>query len=383
MSAEEGYGWPQLEFNEAIGPENRYVICRKLGWGMSSSTWLARDTMDNSYAALKVLSGHHTDLVLRGRLWELGALEKVSSAPSSPHCLQLKSHFTFPGKGSAGQHLCLVTKVLGGDVKSLLTKHGRFPFPLAKRVILHLLRGIAHAHSRGVMHTDLKHGSIFFDTTMSTEDIDKLLASDPPHRHPLEYSHDGLVNVAVSQPLPIPTLQEAMQRTFVVADFGSAQLIDTRSHEEISPLSLRPPEIIIGGSWDEKVDIWTFGCLIFELVTGGALFKYVPCPKFGLDEPNFMLYQMICFTGEDFGSQQLSVSPLAGQFFDSTCTCNLKANPPILDFPFDLSIKRLKVIEEADVLPIAALMRRCLRLDPAQRASAAELLSDPWFDGVE
>ncbi len=45
MSAEEGYGWPQLEFNQVIGPENRYVICRKLGWGMSSSTWLARDTM--------------------------------------------------------------------------------------------------------------------------------------------------------------------------------------------------------------------------------------------------------------------------------------------------------------------------------------------------
>lgn len=44
-SAEKRYGWPQLEFDEAIGPENRYVICRKLGWGMSSSTWLARDTM--------------------------------------------------------------------------------------------------------------------------------------------------------------------------------------------------------------------------------------------------------------------------------------------------------------------------------------------------
>ncbi len=62
---------------------------------------------------------------------------------------------------------------------------------------------------------------------------------------------------------------------------------------------------------------------------------------------------------------------------------NLKGNPPILDYPFDLSIKRLKVVDEADVLPIAALMRKCLRLDPAQRATAAELLSDPWFDGVE
>ncbi|KAK0196034.1 kinase-like protein [Armillaria mellea] len=321
---------------------------------------------------LKILSGHYTNLVERGRVWELGALEKVSTPPSSPYCLQLKSHFTFPGKGSAGQHLCLVTKVLGRDVKSLFANHGILPFHLAKRIILHLLRGIAHAHSRGFVHTDLKHDNIFFDTTMSTEDIDKLLASEPSHRHPL---HDGLVNV--SQPLPIPTLEEAMQQTFVVADFGSAHLIDTRSHEEISPLSLRPPEIMIGGSVGRKGGHMD----VFELITGSALFKYVPCPKLGLDKPNFMLYQMICYTCEDFGLQQLSVNPLAGKFFDSTC--NLKANPPILDYPFDLSIKRLKVVEEADVLPIATLMRRCLCLDPAQRATAAELLSDPWFHGVE
>ncbi|KAK0470806.1 kinase-like protein [Armillaria novae-zelandiae] len=306
-----------------------------------------------------ILSGYYTDLVERGRVWELGARERVSSPPSIPYCLQLKSHFTFPGKGSAGQHLCFVTNALGGDIQSLFAKDGMLSFPLAKRIILHLLGGIAHAHSCGVVHTYLKHDSIFFDTTVSTEDIDKLFASDPSLRHPLENSHDGLVNAAVSHLLPIPTLREAMQRDFVLDDFGSAQFIYTCSHKEISPLSLRPPDIIIGGSWDEKVDIWTFGCLIFKLNTGGALF-------------NFMLYQIICYTVEGFGT-------LAGKFFDSTC--NLKAHP--LDYPFDISIKRLKVIEEADVLPIAALMRLCLRLDPAQRASAAELLSDPWFHGVE
>lgn len=43
LPAKYGYGWPQIEFNEAIGPDGRYVILRKLGWGMSSSTWLAHD----------------------------------------------------------------------------------------------------------------------------------------------------------------------------------------------------------------------------------------------------------------------------------------------------------------------------------------------------
>ena len=45
LPATDGYGWAQFEFGDQIGPENRYTIARKLGWGMHSSTWLARDSM--------------------------------------------------------------------------------------------------------------------------------------------------------------------------------------------------------------------------------------------------------------------------------------------------------------------------------------------------
>jgi hypothetical protein len=39
MPDKEGYGWPRMDFNEIIGLGSRYLITRKLGWGMSSSTW--------------------------------------------------------------------------------------------------------------------------------------------------------------------------------------------------------------------------------------------------------------------------------------------------------------------------------------------------------
>ncbi|PBK97856.1 hypothetical protein ARMGADRAFT_921930, partial [Armillaria gallica] len=92
----------------------------------------------------------------------------------------------------------------------------------------------------------------------------------------------------------------------------------------------------------------------------------VPYPKYGLDEPNFMLHQMICYAGEDFGSQQLSVSPLTGQFLYSTCASafldpNVVAHSIpqfVSDCPFDVYIKKLKVVEEADVLPIAVVQTR-------------------------
>ena len=48
MPAADGYGWAQFEFGDQIGQDNRYTIVRKLGWGMHSSTWLARDRMSVS-----------------------------------------------------------------------------------------------------------------------------------------------------------------------------------------------------------------------------------------------------------------------------------------------------------------------------------------------
>ncbi|KAG0703071.1 kinase-like protein [Suillus ampliporus] len=348
---------------------------------MYSSTWLARDKIKNSYVAIKVLTGKATDLVQQRIIWELDTLDQVSFQPN-PHCLRLLFDFTIPGKGSSGEHVCLVTQILGGDVNRLSEAHDRIlPLPLAKRVLLHTLRGIAHAHSCGVVHTDLKPDNIFFDARMSDTDFNKLLESDPSRRHPPEEYHDGIMQAAVSQPLQIPTLQEAMQRTFVLVDFGSAQPICPHVFDEITTCDLRPPEIFIGGPWDETVDIWTFGCLIFELITGRSLFKFQPWPPLNLDAMNYILWQMIGYTGEDFSPEQLAVSERAAELFDETCY--LKSNPPIHDHPFELSIRAYEVVKEEDVRSTAALMRRCLRLDPANRASAAELLEDPWFAGID
>ncbi|KAL4260299.1 hypothetical protein AB1N83_009536 [Pleurotus pulmonarius] len=56
MPADKGHGWAQLEFGEAIRGNQCYTIVRKLGWGMYSSTWMARDKAFNKYVATKALT---------------------------------------------------------------------------------------------------------------------------------------------------------------------------------------------------------------------------------------------------------------------------------------------------------------------------------------
>ena len=43
MKVDDRCGWAHVDFLLTIGPDDRYLIVRKLGWGGYSSTWLARD----------------------------------------------------------------------------------------------------------------------------------------------------------------------------------------------------------------------------------------------------------------------------------------------------------------------------------------------------
>ncbi|KAF8323237.1 kinase-like protein [Clavulina sp. PMI_390] len=388
MPAPDGYGWAQLEFGERVGPNNRYTIARKLGWGMGSSTWLARDERDGGFVAVKALTGYHTDLYEKAVTWEADAFRLLSYQPRSPHCTPLLNEFTVEGKGSSGSHMCFVMPVYGGDVKALQrSRPAHFPLPLAKRISLHLLRGLAHMHERGVVHTDLKHDNIFYTTTKTSEDIEEWMANDPPRRNEPEFSDDGVMQSAVSQPLPIISEEEVLQATYVLGDFGVAHPSKLHPNREVSPVALRSPEVYLGAGWDKPTDIWSFGCLVYEIVTGTNLFKYQKNKKFDLTETENMLYQMLLYTEEDFRADQLRVSPRAPEYFRSDCAlflcCQMLKEPIIFNWSITEHLKDKNILSPEEIEQVANLVERCLRLNPETRETASELLKHPWFDGVD
>jgi len=186
-------------------------------------------------------------------------LEGVSSPDPSPHCVSsVAVSFMHPGKvPEDGMHQCFVTEVFGGDVRSLqehllglsqkstvgAAKEGEgdvlkleaLPLPLVKRILLHTLRGLAHLHERGIVHTDLKPDNIMFSAPPPPsvggleQYYERVLADDPPRLNPPEPTwtpREGTTTIrsAVSQPLPLPaTFEEAMERVYLVADLGSGK----------------------------------------------------------------------------------------------------------------------------------------------------------------
>ncbi|KAF9495901.1 kinase-like protein [Pleurotus eryngii] len=387
--AEKDHGLARLEFGEHIGYDQRYMIARMLNAGACSSTWLAWNSVLNKYVAVKVLSSYSTKLHERRLLWEEEALKRLTFPSTSENCVHLLEYFMMKGRGSAGPHLCLAMPLYGGDVRSLVVfRTSPLPLPLVKRILLHFLRGIAFAHERKIVHTSLKFDNVLFTTPATTEDIKKWVEEDPPRRG----------QVAVSQPMKLPSDEEALCATYVLSDFGHGELFahvyiliwlsqssafpaSPRANCTISPVLLRAPEVVLGGEWDTSADMWSFGCLAYELIAGDFLFEYRAPKVFGLTETENLLYQMMIYACEPFRAAQLNICPRASEYFNPDC--QLKKNPTLGEQPICSLLYDLNFLSDAECLAASAFVQRCLRLNPEDRVTAKDLLEDVWLQGVE
>jgi len=71
---------------------------------------------------------------------------------------------------------------------------------------------------------------------MTTDDIEAWVAKKPLRRHAPEASYDSVMQVVVSQPLPVISEDEAMRATYLLADFGCGMVflsnfLDSDTHD--------------------------------------------------------------------------------------------------------------------------------------------------------
>ena len=104
-----------------------------------------------------------------------------------------------------------------------------------KQIIRQLLVALDFIHSQGVIHADIKPENI-------------LLSAPASQRRSLHQVDIRLV------------------------DFGSSCYITDTLTTYIQSKAYRAPEVIVGGRYDTKIDIWSLGCVIAELITGQELF---------------------------------------------------------------------------------------------------------------
>ncbi|KAK7437699.1 hypothetical protein VKT23_018415 [Stygiomarasmius scandens] len=108
-----------------------------------------------------------------------------------------------PGQGSSGEHILIAANLFGGDLRrSTMSLEDPAPYPLklAKRILFHTPANL-----------------------MSTAQIASWLAADLSRRHAPEMSEDD--GVVQTQPPPVISIEEAMNRCFAIDDFGNGKYL--------------------------------------------------------------------------------------------------------------------------------------------------------------
>ncbi len=218
-----------------------YKVTSKLGEGGMGEVWRAEDTKLGRDVALKMLpEGFSQD---PERLARFEREARVLASLSHANIAGIHGLEEIDGKRF------LVMELIEGQTLAERIQQGPIPIEEAVRIARQIAEAVEAAHDKGVVHRDLKPANVNITPDGNVKVLDfglaKALIGDP-------MSGDG-----VDQGLSLsPTLTQAMT--------GLGVLLGTAGYMS--------PEQARGKPVDLRADIWSFGCILYEMLTGQRLF---------------------------------------------------------------------------------------------------------------
>jgi Tol biopolymer transport system component len=205
----------------------QYEILAALGAGGMGEVYRARDTKLKRDVALKVLPETFADDSERmARFQREAEVLALLNHPNIAHIYGVEDH-------------ALVMELVEGE-----SPKGPLPFEDAWKIAMQIADALGCAHDRGIVHRDLKPANV----KVTPEGVVKLLdfglakAAEEPS--------------APNDPTNSPTLTISPTRAGVI--LGTAPYMS--------------PEQVRGAVVDKRADIWAFGCVLYEMLTGKRAF---------------------------------------------------------------------------------------------------------------
>ncbi len=220
-----------LHTGTKLGP---YKIVTPLGAGGMGEVYLAQDPRLDRSVAIKVLPDHLAGNPAALKRFEREA--KAVAALSHANILDIHDFGTDRGISYA------VMELLEGE--TLRSRIGGSPIPIenAVEIALCITEGLAAAHSKGVIHRDLKPENIFLTSDGRVKILDFGLARYQPE-------------------IPKKELTSAPTESRI-----------TETGVVMGTVPYMSPEQVRGEQVDGRSDIFSFGCVLYEMITGYKAF---------------------------------------------------------------------------------------------------------------
>ena len=167
---------------------------------------------------------------------------------------------------------------------------------------------------------------------------------------------------------------------FKVADLGNACYIDHPFSEEIQTRQYRSPEVILKAGYNFGADMWSFSCMIFELITGDYLFDPTGDQGAPREEDHLAIVMEVMGRIPD---NVLNRSAAHNNFFcdNGNHDIMLKHHRELKYWGLVSIMIEKYNIEPPDAVNISDFIIGGLDLDPDKRITPVELLRHPWLRG--
>src|SRR5438445_424108 len=220
-----------------------YEILQPIGAGGMGEVYRARDTRLGRDVAIKTLPDAFVNDPERTARFEREA--QLLAALNHPHIAGIY------GLEDAGGSRVLVLEFVDGESLAQRLASGRMPVDEALSVARQIIDALEAAHEKGIVHRDLKPANIMLTGDGRVKVLDFGLAKlDPGLGTAGEAGHAGGLTHS-------PTL------TFAATQAG--MILGTAAYMS--------PEQAKGRAADKRSDVWAFGCVLFEMLTGKRAFE--------------------------------------------------------------------------------------------------------------
>jgi len=235
--------YPGYMHPAAIGP---FMIERELGRGGMGEVYLARDTRLDRQVAIKALPAHLAQDP--DRLARFQREAKVLASLNHP------SIGAIYGLEEAGGHQYLILEFVDGE--TLADWLARGPIPVGETLMLakQIAEALDVAHEKGVIHRDLKPGNVMVTPDGVVKVLDFGLARTAEGTPTTTSAPATADSPTVTSPV-----RYAHSPTIPGIIMGTAGYMS--------------PEQARGKSVDKRSDIFSFGCVLYEMLTGAQPFR--------------------------------------------------------------------------------------------------------------